>query len=87
MTTDKLQLCNQQCLSILSLDKNNNDATLVGVRDADVTSEREQVAQMIADLMYQRNEGEQALKYFATLLERDPSECYKQTKALSLVLR
>jgi tetratricopeptide (TPR) repeat protein len=28
---------------------------------------------MLADLMYQRNEGDQALKHFAQLLERNPS--------------
>jgi tetratricopeptide repeat protein 21B len=29
---------------------------------------------MLADLMYQRNEGEQALKHFSQLLERNPSK-------------
>jgi tetratricopeptide repeat protein 21B len=29
---------------------------------------------MLADLMYRRNEGEQALKHFSQLLERNPSK-------------
>lgn len=29
---------------------------------------------MLADLMYQRNENEEAIKHFSVLLERDPSK-------------
>ncbi|KAI6240106.1 Tetratricopeptide repeat protein 21B [Aphelenchoides fujianensis] len=67
MSMGKLQQCNQQCQAIISLDKNNNEATL-----------------MLADLMYQRNEGDQALKHFAQLLERNPNHYHALARYIEL---
>lgn len=36
--------------------------------------------QLLADMMYQRNEGEEAMKHFAQLLERNPSDCIQKSK-------
>uniref|UniRef100_A0A914CEE5 Tetratricopeptide repeat protein 21B n=1 Tax=Acrobeloides nanus TaxID=290746 RepID=A0A914CEE5_9BILA len=70
MSMGKLQQCNQQCQTILSLDRNNNEATL-----------------MMADLMYQRNEGEQAIKHFSQILDRNPNQYHALARCVELSWR
>uniref|UniRef100_A0A7E4W4V3 Tetratricopeptide repeat protein 21B n=1 Tax=Panagrellus redivivus TaxID=6233 RepID=A0A7E4W4V3_PANRE len=66
-TTGKIQNCNQQCLTILNVDRNNNEATL-----------------MMADIMYQRSEGDIAMKHFSQLLERNPNQYHSMARCIEL---
>jgi len=69
-----LDQCNEQCNLLLKIDKDNDQATLVWF-DTDIWSQSTNwlIFQMLADLMYQKNEIDQASVHFAQLLERNPS--------------
>lgn len=57
LTTEDLDACQHQCMTLLKSDKENDSATV-----------------MMADLMFRKNEYDQAMYHFQQLLERRPGE-------------
>ena len=55
LTTEDLDACQHQCMTLLKNDKENDSATV-----------------MMADLMFRKNEYDQAMYHFQQLLERKP---------------
>ena len=55
LTTEDLDTCQHQCMTLLKNDKENDSATV-----------------MMADLMFRKNEYDQAMYHFQQLLERKP---------------
>ncbi|PAV84205.1 hypothetical protein WR25_06129 isoform F [Diploscapter pachys] len=70
LATNKLQLCNQQCQVVLSIERDNDEATL-----------------MMADLLYLKNEGEQAMVHFSQLLNRFPNHYHALARCIELYWR
>ncbi len=57
LTTEDLDACQHQCMTLLKSEKENDSATV-----------------MMADLMFRKNEYDQAMYHFQQLLERKPGE-------------
>ena len=64
LTTEDLDACQHQCMTLLKNDKENDSATV-----------------MMADLMFRKNEYDQAMYHFQQLLERKPGRRQNQYTA------
>jgi tetratricopeptide repeat protein 21B len=74
--------CNRRCQLLLKVDKDNDAATLVHMR---VRCSNH--FQLLADLLYQRNEGGAALVHFQQLLDRNPNQYHALARLLELSWR
>lgn len=88
LTLDDLEACQQQCGAILKDDPCNEDATLVGPARVSTTPMSFFLSvlysivlilfvQMMADLMFRKQDYEQAVFHFQQLLERKPGGEYR----------
>lgn len=78
LTINKLVECKQLCEMALSIDKNNDEATLVRIFTVRLYQfwllSWLYLFQMVADMLYTNNDTDKAIVHFAQLLEKYPSE-------------
>ncbi|KAK0395375.1 hypothetical protein QR680_001248 [Steinernema hermaphroditum] len=70
MSMNELDMCEHHCVSILKLEENNDEATL-----------------MMADVLYQKNDSEQAALKFSKLLDRNPNQYHALARCIELSWR